>query len=97
MNTTTIDLDEPTVEDLSFVRNLIQEFVNETGSVYGQGILDNWQQKHAKIIKVFPKDYKQVLQEAEKQKKAEVTETVKESEEHQNTSRNTLQVCDSII
>lgn len=97
MNTATIDLDEPTTEDLIFVKDLIKQFVEETGSVYGQSILDNWQQTHSKLIKVFPKDYKRVLQELEKAKeKQSVTSPVKNDEGDHN-ARNTLQVNFSFI
>lgn len=52
MNMATIDLDEPTEEDLKWVRGKISEFVEETGSEVGKDILNNWQKEHASFVKV---------------------------------------------
>ncbi|ETN80283.1 hypothetical protein NECAME_02415 [Necator americanus] len=69
INVATVDLDPPSDEDLVFIRERIQKFVELTGSELGQHILDNWQTEHAKIIKVFPRDYKRVLLEEEEENK----------------------------
>ncbi|KAI6241558.1 Glutamate synthase [Aphelenchoides fujianensis] len=42
MNQATIDIDDPTDEDLETVKQLIGEFVKETGSKVGQDTLDSW-------------------------------------------------------
>lgn len=70
MNRMTIDLDEPTEEDLESVKELITEFVNETDSTIGRNILEDWGNSVEKLIKIFPKDYKRALQELEVEKKA---------------------------
>ena len=91
MNTTTVDLDEPSDEDLVTIRNLINEFIAETGSTYAKQILDNWQTMHTKIIKIFPKDFKAALKALEAEKKQEVIDAVKENEAQ--TQKQSLQVC----
>lgn len=53
MNTGTIDLDEPTAKDFSWLKDQIKIFVRETGSVLGKNILDHWQSEHMKFIKVL--------------------------------------------
>ncbi|EYB90153.1 hypothetical protein Y032_0223g2677 [Ancylostoma ceylanicum] len=69
INVATVDLDPPSEDDLVFIRDRIKKFVELTGSELGQHILDNWQTEHAKIIKVFPRDYKRVLLEQEEERK----------------------------
>ncbi|GMT07908.1 hypothetical protein PENTCL1PPCAC_30082, partial [Pristionchus entomophagus] len=63
INVATVDLDEAEDEDLIEVKTKIEEFVNATGSELGRRILDDWQTEHTKLIKVFPKDYKRVIEE----------------------------------
>ncbi|VDN22876.1 unnamed protein product, partial [Cylicostephanus goldi] len=69
INDATVDLDTPDEDDLVFIRDRIKKFVQLTGSELGQRILDDWQTEHAKIVKIFPKDYKRVLKEQEEEKK----------------------------
>lgn len=45
------------------VFNYIQEHVEATGSSVGQGLLENWDEASKKFVKVFPHDYKRVLEE----------------------------------
>jgi len=52
-------------EEEQLVRRLIQEHINLTGSQMGWKIISNWDQEKKKIVKVFPHDYRRVL-EAEK-------------------------------
>lgn len=52
INSSTVDLDEPTEEDLIWMRQTIEKFIQITGSKLGQRILDQWQQKVDSIIKV---------------------------------------------
>ncbi|PIO70059.1 hypothetical protein TELCIR_08101 [Teladorsagia circumcincta] len=87
INVATVDLDEANEEDLVFVREKITRFVELTGSELGQRILDNWQKEHAKIIKVFPRDYKRVLKEQEEEEKrikAAEAKAEKEAEDENN-------------
>lgn len=55
-------------EDLRLVAELINEFVERTGSVIGAKILDNWDEEIKKFIKVFPHEYKAVLESQRLQK-----------------------------
>ncbi|CAB3410198.1 unnamed protein product [Caenorhabditis bovis] len=71
INTATVDLDEPDIEDLKFVKSKIEKFIELTGSELGQRILADWQNTHSKIVKVFPRDYKRVLAELEEKKRVE--------------------------
>jgi glutamate synthase domain-containing protein 3 len=41
----------------------IQEHVEATGSTVGQAMLENWDENCKKFVKVFPYDYKRVLEE----------------------------------
>ncbi|MFO1023333.1 MAG: glutamate synthase large subunit [Planctomycetales bacterium] len=52
-----------TEEDLDLVQSLIKKHVLKTGSERGQQILENWDQYQGKFVKVFPRDYKRVLEE----------------------------------
>ena len=69
INTATVDLDEPSEQDLIWVKEKIAKFIELTGSELGKFIIDNWQTVHGKLVKVFPRDYKRVLEEAEAEKK----------------------------
>jgi glutamate synthase domain-containing protein 3 len=55
----TIETDEEKEE----VYGYIQEHVEATGSSVGQEMLDNWDERVTKFVKVMPHDYKRVLQE----------------------------------
>jgi len=44
----------------------IQEHVAATGSSVGQGMLENWDERSKQFVKVFPHDYKRVLEERAK-------------------------------
>ncbi|MFH4973848.1 hypothetical protein AB6A40_000557 [Gnathostoma spinigerum] len=89
MNMATIDLDEPTTEDLGWMRDKISEFVRETGSEVGRRLLNNWQTEHSRFVKVFPKDFKQALEEqaaleaARARKKAEESEASKDKRDEE--------------
>ncbi|VDM52133.1 unnamed protein product [Angiostrongylus costaricensis] len=74
INVATVDLDEPANDDLLFIREKIERFIELTGSKLGQRILDNWQTESSKIIKVFPRDYKLALKEQEEKKRLEEKE-----------------------
>jgi glutamate synthase (ferredoxin) len=53
-------------EEVSLVRQLIQNHINFTGSRLAWRILSNWDENFKYFVKVFPNDYRRVL-EAEKQ------------------------------
>ncbi len=48
-------------EDIAVLEGLIRKHVAYTGSPLGRSILDNWSASIAKIVKVFPQEYKRVL------------------------------------
>ena len=52
-----------TVEEKEQVFAYIQEHVEVTGSTVGQGMLENWDKECKNFVKVFPHDYKRVLEE----------------------------------
>jgi len=59
-NTAAVDL-EPATGDEVLLRTLIQNHVDYTGSPRAQWILENWEAMLPKFIKVFPHEYKRVL------------------------------------
>ncbi len=61
-NTRGVDL-EPVVDevDIQALRTLIEKHVNYTASARGQWILENWDSMLPKFVKVFPHEYKRVL------------------------------------
>ena len=60
---------EPVVlsEDISELKNLIENHYNATLSPLAQRILENWQNQLPKFIKVLPEEYKQALIRMEKE------------------------------
>lgn len=48
----TIDLEEPDSEDLEWLKQMINIFVQETGSEIGSTILSDWSNKGKNFIKV---------------------------------------------
>ena len=72
-NMETVDLEALNQkEDLETVRNLLQEFVDKTGSERAQNILDEWPESCRNFHKVFPKEYRRALKEMEMEKEKEV-------------------------
>jgi glutamate synthase (ferredoxin) len=49
-------------EDIDEVRALLEKFWKHTGSDRPKRFLDNWEQHQAKFVKVYPNDYRRVLQ-----------------------------------
>jgi len=61
-----------TEEEKQAVYDYIKEHVDYTGSTVGEGMLEDWDARVKKFVKVMPHDYKRVLQErADAQEKAE--------------------------
>ncbi len=62
-NTASVDL-EPLFEseDILRLENLIRKHVQYTGSALGTRILENWSDTLNKFVKVFPHEYKRVLE-----------------------------------
>jgi glutamate synthase (NADPH/NADH) large chain len=57
-----VDLDELTDQDFERLRTLIRNHFKYTSSISAIRILNNWDVEKSKFIKVFPKEYKKVLQ-----------------------------------
>ncbi|MFA6468777.1 MAG: glutamate synthase large subunit [Bacteroidota bacterium] len=75
-NKSIVDLDPLTEEDEQRVQTLIKKHVEYTGSMRGQRILNDWIAFKTKFVKVFPHDYKRVLN-AVQQKANKETAAVK--------------------
>ena len=60
-----------TAEDIEKLKSLIKEHYQYTDSTVAKNILDEWDISLSKFVKVFPKDYRRVLEEL-KQKNKEV-------------------------
>jgi glutamate synthase (NADPH) large chain len=61
-NKSIVDLEPLTEEDELIVKTLIRKHVEATGSLRGKTILEQWNVLGPKFVKVFPKDYKRVLE-----------------------------------
>ncbi|XP_022241836.1 putative glutamate synthase [NADPH] [Limulus polyphemus] len=62
-----LPLDEQS--DIDIVESLVREFHEKTGSTVAQSVLHGWPSKSCQFVKVFPKDYRRVLLEAEQEAK----------------------------
>ena len=61
-------------EDIQELRNLIEEHRKLTGSTVAEKILNEWEATLPKFVKVYPTDYRRVLEE--RKKKQQVLEEV---------------------
>jgi glutamate synthase domain-containing protein 3 len=59
------------LDDLSFVRELIERHVRYTESTLGARLLDEWTLMVRHILKVMPREYKRVLLAAARQQAAQ--------------------------
>ncbi|CAK9290108.1 unnamed protein product [Gordionus sp. m RMFG-2023] len=50
-------------EDLKFLRDILGDFIEKTGSEIAREILEGWPASAAHFFKVFPKDYRTALEE----------------------------------
>ncbi len=66
-----VDFDEMEYEDITTLKELLENHYNYTHSTVAKAILDDWKNALSKFIKVMPKDYKRVLL-ARKEKLEEV-------------------------
>ncbi len=57
-----VDLVAPTAEELEHVRHLVQEHVRHTHSGHAQRLLTDWDATSSAFIKVFPHEYRRVLE-----------------------------------
>ena len=60
-----VDLDPLTATDEEQITALLRTHIQLTKSQLAQHILSNWDNERSKFIKVFPKEYKKVLQHAQ--------------------------------
>jgi len=58
-----VDLVPLEQEDVLVLKNLIQEHQQYTGSCVAQSILDDWDNTISQFIKIYPRDYRRVLEE----------------------------------
>ena len=57
-------------KDVLELKSLIEKHFKYTKSTVADGILKNWPESLSKFIKVYPRDYRRVLEEAEAIKNA---------------------------
>lgn len=57
-------------EDIDYVKTLLQEFKEKTGSLIAAELLEKWPQPTSKFIKVFPYEYQRALRQLAEEKKA---------------------------
>lgn len=66
--------------DISELKNLIERHYQHTYSAVAQRVLENWNATLPQFIKVYPKDYQRVLEEAKQASEVEHVEDVPEDE-----------------
>jgi glutamate synthase (NADPH/NADH) large chain len=66
-NTEMVDLDPLSLKDEEQITALLKKHINLTGSKLAQSILKNWGKASTQFVKVFPKEYKKVLEKLEYQ------------------------------
>ena len=64
-NRDSVDLEPLDTGDVSIVQGLIRRHQTLTGSPRAQWILEHWDALLPKLIKVFPREYKRVLEKSE--------------------------------
>jgi glutamate synthase domain-containing protein 3 len=58
-------------EDIDAVQSLLRKHIEATGSERAQWVLENWDRLQSKFVKVYPRDYRRVV-EAQKQVQKQV-------------------------
>jgi glutamate synthase (NADPH/NADH) large chain len=66
-NTEMVDLDPLSAKDKEQIVTLLRKHVQITGSTVAKSLLENWEESLLRFVKVFPKEYKKVLQQAQYQ------------------------------
>ncbi|RZA03218.1 MAG: glutamate synthase large subunit [Sphingobacteriaceae bacterium] len=66
-NTEMVDLDPLTVKDEEQITQLLRKHVSLTGSKLAQTILNDWKNASTQFIKVYPREYKKVIEKLEYQ------------------------------
>ncbi len=62
MNRDMVDVDVLDEDDVEWLRSIVTRHLEETGSVVAERILSKWWGNTNKFTKIFPKDYKRVLE-----------------------------------
>ncbi|HEY5327971.1 MAG TPA: glutamate synthase large subunit, partial [Mucilaginibacter sp.] len=63
-NTEMVDLDPLSIQDEEQIIALLHKHVHLTGSKVAQHLLANWRKASSQFVKVFPKEYKKVLEKS---------------------------------
>jgi glutamate synthase (NADPH/NADH) large chain len=66
-NTEMVDLDPLSVKDEEQILTLLRKHVSLTGSKLAQSIIKNWNKASTDFVKVYPKEYKKVIERLEYQ------------------------------
>jgi glutamate synthase (NADPH/NADH) large chain len=66
-NTEMVDLDPLSLEDEEQILALLRKHIGLTGSKLAQQILTNWNEASTQFVKVYPKEYKRVLEQLQYQ------------------------------
>jgi glutamate synthase (ferredoxin) len=67
-------LDESDKEEIEFVQSLVQNHVNCTGSRLAWRLLENWEDSTRNFFKVYPNDFRRVVEAQERVRKSGVSE-----------------------
>ncbi len=65
-NTEMVDLGPPDADDLAEVRHMVERHVGCTESDLGREILDDWSRVAPRFVKVYPRDYRRMLEALER-------------------------------
>lgn len=66
-NTEMVDLDPLSAKDVEQIQTLLKKHIHLTGSKVAQNILNNWEKASGSFVKVYPKEYKKVIEKLEYQ------------------------------
>jgi glutamate synthase (NADPH/NADH) large chain len=66
-NTEMVDLDPLTAQDEEHILSLLRKHVQLTGSQVAKDLLANWNEASLQFVKVYPKEYKKVLEKLQYQ------------------------------
>ena len=62
VNTAMVDLQQPSTEDLRWLRDIVAAHHRHTGSAVAASLLGDWTRRAASFTKVMPRDYQRVLE-----------------------------------
>jgi glutamate synthase (NADPH) large chain len=66
VNREMVELETPDIEDVEMLKAYIQKHKEVTKSAIAEMILNNWNESIQKFVKVYPTDYKRIIQERKK-------------------------------